>query len=399
MIKYLIIALLILFPLKAYADTTLVEDTFTDTHLTNLDAHTPTPTGTSWTREVLADECSGRIMRVVDPGRVENNSSDNCGMFYYASPSSGQAEYYTQATFVDAGSIASGAAATLIGRYADNGNLYVVYSNDDNGQPYTLAKRVSGSNSSLGTGGAFSNGNSDVIKLELKDATKKVFENSTEVISSTDNALTSAGKAGIGCGGTETTTTLDCSAQAEHDNFFLVEISAITPRRVMIISFLNWLIAPAKAQERVRDGTWYISPVIKENNLRRPKIETVTDPGQPLLFNEDTGRFDIPQFCHTSNVIRDTDIPNEWALSYVRCADYSALDADPEIIKVYNETDGVDLRLNQLSSTDRNSLRTKVNTRKTRNSALTNSDTVRKWIEDLGKEINPQFNVDGTYVR
>ena len=40
----------------------------------------------------------------------------------------------------------------------------------------------------------------DVLMFEIRDATKKLYKNGSEELSTTDNALTSAGKAGVGLG-------------------------------------------------------------------------------------------------------------------------------------------------------------------------------------------------------
>jgi hypothetical protein len=390
MTKYILI-LLLLFTVNSYAQTVIFEDAFTDTNDTPLTSHTPSPTGTGWTEEFAFSNVGEIGINRARP----NVNQTNTKMTYTALPNPSVVEYDVQAQYVTTGNPGITSYAGLFGRFTDDNNHYSLGWLDDNGQVMRLFKKVATVRTSLGTGGAINAG--EVLKLEIRDAAKKAYEDGVEKISSTDNVLTSAGKAGLWWGDVQATGD-DIDTDMTFDNFKVTII--VAARRVMIISYLwNLLFPDSVGQERVRDGIWYISPVITERGVRMPKIETVIDPGQPLLFNEDTGQFDIPQYCRTSNTIGNSDISNEWALSYVRCADYSALDADPEIIKMYNETDGVDLRLNQLSSTDRNSLRTKVNTRKTRNSTLTNSDTVRKWIEDLGKEINPQFNVDGTYVR
>jgi hypothetical protein len=303
--------------------------------------------------------------------------------------------YIVQGSVIDVSTVAATDIQGIYGRWLNSSNYYTLGAPDDAGVAYRFYKRVANVSSSLGTGGTFGNNQTDVLTLIMKDEEKRAFENNALIISTTDNAILGRGKAGIWCGQAQVTND-DCDTTGlRMDNFSVTEI-----RKQNVLTFMEYLVPNAVAQE-TRNGRWYVSPVIKVNDVRMPKIETIPDPGKPMIETEDDegNPIRVPLYCNTSNVIGNSDIPNEWALSYVKCMDYSALDADPEIIKMYNETDGVDLRLNQLSTSDRNSLRTKVNTKKTRNSTLTNSDTVRKWIEDLGKEINPQFNVDGTYAR
>jgi hypothetical protein len=61
-----------------------------------------------------------------------------------------------------------------------------------------LFKTVAGVNTSLGTfNEALINGDERTIKLQIRDATKKVFIDGVERISSADNAITAAGRAGV----------------------------------------------------------------------------------------------------------------------------------------------------------------------------------------------------------
>lgn len=412
MIKYLFIIFLLL-TFNAYADTTKVSCDFgnaADVVLTSYTCDIGDTNG--WTVEF--DDCvGGEIIEARDEGddaldNARADNADDCQMRYSAQPNPTVAEYFVESEFDDIGTNAATAAIAMFGRCIDctsstTQDYYTVFVYDDVGNAYQLFKIINASPTSLGTGGAFSDAETVVIKLELKDAQKKVFEAGSEIISSDDNAITGAGVAGLSCGEVTGTANDDCSRNFRYDDFKLVEIAVAAVRRLMIISM-------AEAQERVRDGIWYVSPVVKKNGIRMPKAQTIPDPGKPMLedfellldgegnvIGETSLGFIIPQFCHMSNVIGDSDIPDEWALSYIKCADYSNLDADTEIIKFYPELDGMGKRLNQLSNQKKNSFKKIVKDRKS--TTLTDTNTVRQWIESLGKDINPQFSVKGTWVK
>lgn len=64
---------------------------------------------------------------------------------------------------------------------------------------WRLFKRVAGSQTELGTAYSqvLSAGNDYVVKLEIRDATKKVYIDGVERISDSDNPITAAGKVGL----------------------------------------------------------------------------------------------------------------------------------------------------------------------------------------------------------
>lgn len=74
---------------------------------------------------------------------------------------------------------------------------------------YYLYKVVAGSYTELGTSSADAPTSGDTVKLEIKDASKKLFINGVERISSSNNDITAAGKAGLRSYGTNAATYLD----------------------------------------------------------------------------------------------------------------------------------------------------------------------------------------------
>jgi hypothetical protein len=112
-------------------------------------------------------------------------------------PNPSVAEYDVSITF-DAITRRSDRPAFVIARFTNNDNDYSAGSRGSNG-PWEMWKRVAGVDVKLGEYAAAPVAG-DVIKFEIRDGTKKLFVNGVERISSTNNELTSAGKAGIGSG-------------------------------------------------------------------------------------------------------------------------------------------------------------------------------------------------------
>jgi hypothetical protein len=128
---------------------------------------------------------------------------------YYASGTPGSAEYDVQADFVLVGGTPG--YAGLVGRFDPaTGYFYRVYW-DPSSQSLILQKSTAttGGTTPLGspyTPGAPVIGSTHTIKLEIRNAAKKVYYDGVLVISSTDDELSGAGKAGIWFGATDSNT-------------------------------------------------------------------------------------------------------------------------------------------------------------------------------------------------
>jgi hypothetical protein len=165
-----------------------VVDTFTDTDGTSLASHTG-EVGATWTE----DSASGNTF-VVAANRLRANGAS---MRYHSSGLPASAEYDVVATIRQVTSIAD----QILGVYgrmstSDNTGYLGYYSKLDT--LWHLGKYEAGSFTDLGT---FAQGLSDatdyVLKLEIRDAAKKVYVDGVERITSADNAITDAGRAGV----------------------------------------------------------------------------------------------------------------------------------------------------------------------------------------------------------
>ena len=170
------------------------EDNFTDTDGTALTSHTPDDGG-SWTKHTLAGSGSWDIRS----NRIRSTGSTGTDAHFYHSGTPDSAEYDVEADIVRLGSTTPSATPGVTGRHSTSAETF--YFARYNASPtfvWQLFKRVSGTFTLLGSySQSFSVGQSRTVKLEIRDTAKKVYIDGTERISSTDNAITAAGKAGI----------------------------------------------------------------------------------------------------------------------------------------------------------------------------------------------------------
>ncbi len=196
-------------------------DTFTDTNGVNLDVHTP-DTGTGWTEEektgVSALECWGNNCEA-ESSEVSHRAT------YSAQPDPTVADYDVEFDFKTVGT-SSEEPYHLFARLADLSNFYLAtFYGSGATDDYKLNKKVAASFTELASlNETISDG--DTLKLEIKDANKKVFNGVTEKLTSTDNALTSAGKAGISHGNWLVSTD-DMDPVPEADNFKVTEQAVV----------------------------------------------------------------------------------------------------------------------------------------------------------------------------
>lgn len=182
-----------------------VVDPFTDTSGTNLNAHTG-ETGATWTRHASY----GQALFISNANRMRGEETANQTM-YYASGVPASASYTVAADLYRRSSVA---AMGICGRVATATDDAYMARWNTSGTAWELYKIAASAATLLGS---FTNTPTvDTLvpfSLEITDATKKVFVSGVERISSADNAITAAGRAGIrGRGGTD-------SAGIHLDNF------------------------------------------------------------------------------------------------------------------------------------------------------------------------------------
>jgi hypothetical protein len=164
--------------------TVFVQDTFTDTNGTNLNSHTG-ETGATWTDGSRTGDLT------INGNRVHYGSGTV--PWLYASGTPATAEYDVEADFVAVGIPATPGNPGIMGRMATAAETAYLIRYIESGTGWQFLKAVAGGYTVLGT----YNTTLTSVKLEIRDAAKKVYLAGVERISSVDNAITAAGKAGI----------------------------------------------------------------------------------------------------------------------------------------------------------------------------------------------------------
>lgn len=181
----------------------IFSDSFTEAANTPLTSHTP-ETGTGWV-EVFNTTGTGYLVVTAATDSVGASADINSsGAGCRSNPSPSSAEYDVQATMsADEGAAETGTKPTgFFFRWIDNDNSYFLfhYPNAHANNAENLYKRVGGTNTLLASVDV-TEAAGNVYKLEVRDATKKLYINGSEVLSTSDNALTGAGACGLFVGG------------------------------------------------------------------------------------------------------------------------------------------------------------------------------------------------------
>lgn len=183
---------------------TFVSCNFTDSAGTDLNAHTPEGTGDTWTRNTVV---SSNPAVVTAAGRARANIAGGAAAdaIYYASGTPATNEYDVECDIVQRTSIA--VAVGVYGRLSTTQNTGYCAFHNGSGNTWTLGRFANGTFTSLGTfAQTLTNDQAYHLKLEIRTATKKVYIDGVERISSTDDTLTTTGLAGIRLRGSNTTT-------------------------------------------------------------------------------------------------------------------------------------------------------------------------------------------------
>ena len=163
-----------------------VSDLMTGSDGTDLTAHTG-EIGATWSKvtgvtgviKLTSNRCKG------DSGGVS---------LYYASGDPTSAEYDVEADIYVISSTDYPGIGGRVSTSAETG--YFVWHDPSN--EWHLVQMISGTQTDLGSySQALVSGTTYHVKLEIRDATKKVFIDGVERISSSDNTITAAGKAAI----------------------------------------------------------------------------------------------------------------------------------------------------------------------------------------------------------
>lgn len=178
-----------------------VNDTFTEATTIELSTHTG-ETGATWTEHGNYTGGNANIDATGD--RVYTTTASTAS--YYASGTPAGAEYdiecdlYVHSNDVGSAGLAARVVTTentmYFVRYNQSGAIWQLYKFEDD-----TAALLDSSTQTLTVAQTYA------IKFEIRDATKKLFVDDVEVLSTTDNAITGAGLVGIRSAGARSATT------------------------------------------------------------------------------------------------------------------------------------------------------------------------------------------------
>lgn len=167
-----------------------VSDSFTDTDSTALQSHTG-ETGATWTKHA-----SGLGADAI----INNNQlafTDAAGAEYYASGTPASAEYDVEADVVVVDTTRDSAVGVL-GRVDTSALTWYLADHVGSLNQWRLFRRVNGSFTSLGSFSQdLTNATTYELKLEIRDAAKKLYVDGVERISNADDNVKPAGRAGV----------------------------------------------------------------------------------------------------------------------------------------------------------------------------------------------------------
>ena len=204
--------------------TVFVSDTMSDTNGTLLSAHTP-DTGGTWVKR------SGTGDFEIQSNQARITASDTF-VYYTNAATPGNAEYDVTSDWV----VASNESTTigLLGRLIDSSNFYHVFYKDLT-NTYTLRKKVSGSFTILDTLIESLSVATHAAKLEIRDASKKLYIDTIEKLTSADDVLTDAGNAGVHMQNLSGAVT-----SIEHDNFVADDVGEAESQNASMQPIHHW---------------------------------------------------------------------------------------------------------------------------------------------------------------
>jgi len=206
----------------------VIDDKFTVGSNTDLDAHTPTDVGTGWTEIENTGDTSRKARILASTDRVKINTTDGNDRKLYTAQGTYTVNDYDVEVDVQEDDSADD-PFWLLGRVTDSSNYYGAAFIDGAGTDVFIVKKVTGTVTDLASADSdFNSGTwaGVTIKFEIRDATKKSFGDTTELLSTTDDVLTSVGEAGMAWGNIRLSTD-DAGALWNVDNFLVTEITAV----------------------------------------------------------------------------------------------------------------------------------------------------------------------------
>jgi hypothetical protein len=173
----------------------LVTDAFTEAADMNLSAHTAN-TGQGWTENVVGSK-KWRIDAATDRAKQDGPEATSVVNTVNADPATAEYDITVTIRNITGG---DNQPLLLVGRFTDASNMYAGGSyRNEMAADKKIWKKVAGTVTELASGdSALVAG--DTLKFEIRSATKKLYKNGVELLSTSDDALTSIGRGGLGGG-------------------------------------------------------------------------------------------------------------------------------------------------------------------------------------------------------
>lgn len=207
--------------------TVIVSDTFSGEGAdVDLDTHTPDTVGTGWTNIETTGTRSIFVETATPANVIRAEGPENSDRtLYTAQGAYAGNEYDVEIDIVNTDT--SDDWAFLLGRLTDSSNYYAAGFIANANVDLRLVKKVANVFSNLGTADSDLVASGATIKLEIRDANKKIFIDDVEQFADNDDALTSTGEGGVAFGNI-LTATFDIGSGWDLNNF-LIEDTAVPP--------------------------------------------------------------------------------------------------------------------------------------------------------------------------
>lgn len=218
--------------------TNIFHDTFTEAANTNLVNHTP-DTGASWTQIEKSGGQVGRVQGAVGYARITGNETDD-RWIGSADETPVTNEYDVRHTHEQDASDNAQFTFFTLARMTDASNYYLAQVRPGPQNPdREIWKTVAGTDTQITTANV---GNDAAHKFEIRDATKRYyggvdFDNLTQDMTTTDNAITAIGEGGLGWGNA-VASNADMNTSWHIDEFWVDEVdvvaAAVPPPLIMV---------------------------------------------------------------------------------------------------------------------------------------------------------------------
>jgi hypothetical protein len=215
--------------------TVVIDDVFTVAFNTDLVDHTPTGVGTGYTE--IENTGTTTVVAFCDAAndRLQLTADDDDDRKLYTAQGTYTSNEYDVEIEIRVRAATFNDPFWLLGRTTDSNNYYATGIERTAGVDAYLLKKVSGVVTVLDSADTDNNWTATSLKLEIRDAAKKLFWDSSggkdsysEILSTADDVITAIGEAGIAWGNIRDAGD-DADASWKVDGFLVTEVAGGPP--------------------------------------------------------------------------------------------------------------------------------------------------------------------------